>query len=196
MLSAVVAAVCAVVPGWQASRGEPQKGLGSGSRGDDAALQHRWLLGLVAAEMALTLVLLLGAALVLRGFQALVTEDPGFDPQPLLTLAVSLDPNRYVDQSTAERFLMPALERIRSAPGVTEAGALSAIPYDNWGNNFNVRYEGQAGTDPTQLPLVESRVATPGTFAAIGHRLARGRLLNADDRSRRRRRGGGEPRAG
>jgi predicted permease len=64
---------------------------------------------------------------------------------------------------------------------VLEAGALDRIPYQDWGSNFNIRYEGQDDVDPTQRPLVESRTATPGTFSAIGHVLMRGRLLSRED---------------
>jgi predicted permease len=181
LLAAVVAGTCAIAPAWQATAGDPQDALRSGGRGGTGGRSHRWLRALVATEVALSLVLLLSAGLVLQGFRDLVSEDPGFDPDPLLTLAVNVDPDRYGEAAVADNFLEPALDGIRAIPGVLEAGALDRIPYQDWGSNFNIRYEGQDDVDPTQRPLVESRTATPGTFSAIGHVLMRGRLLSRED---------------
>jgi putative ABC transport system permease protein len=181
LLSALVAAACAIAPAWQATAGDPQDALRSGGRGGTGGQSHRWLRALVTTEVALSLVLLLGAGLVMQGFRDLVSEDPGFDPDPMLTLAVNVDPDRYGEAAIVEQFLEPALDRIRAIPGVLEAGALNRIPYQDWGSNFNIRYEGQDDVDPTQRPLVESRTSTPEAFQAIGHRLMRGRLLSRED---------------
>ena len=181
LLTVVVAGICAVAPAWQATASDPQEALRSGGRGGTGGRGHRWLRALVATEVALSLVLLLSAGLVMRGFRELVSEDPGFEPGPLLTLSVNVDPDRYNEASIAEQFLEPALDRIRAIPRVLEAGALNRIPYDNWGSNFNIRYEGEDDVDPTQRPLVESRTGTPGIFPTIGHALMRGRLLSRED---------------
>jgi hypothetical protein len=108
---------------------------------------------------------LLGAGLVIKGFASLIGRDPGFDPEPILTLQTTISPQRYPDGNTVQRFLEPALEKIRAIPGVDAAGSISLIPYDNWGWNFNIRYEGQPGEDPTRLPMTENRVATPEFFS-------------------------------
>jgi predicted permease len=117
----------------------------------------------------------------MRGFQKLVSQTPGFDPQPLLTLQADVPPDRYPDAAAVERFLLPALEAVRSVPGVADAAALSLIPYTNWGWNFNIRYEGRDAPDPTRLPLVETRTATPSLFNTLQMRLLRGRLLEETD---------------
>ncbi len=183
-LAALVALVCGTVPALQAQRVAPADALRGEGRSGSAGRHHRLLRGLIIAEVALSLVLLLGAGLVLRGFERLVSQDPGFDPVPLLTLNVDLAPDRYPDGGTAERFLHPALEQIRALPGVQEAAAISLIPYTDWGWNFNIRYEGQPVEERTRLPLVETRIATPSLFATLGMRLERGRLLSpADDAS-------------
>src|SRR6185503_5725601 len=85
---------------------------------------------------------------------------------------------------TVERFLEPALEKIRAIPGVDAAASISLIPYDNWGWNFNIRYEGQPNDDPTRLPLTENRVATPEFFQVTKQRLIAGRLLGPSDDGR------------
>jgi len=181
LLAAAVAAVCAIAPAWQTADTDPQDALRAGGRSGTGGRSHGWLRALVASEVALSLVLMLGAGLVMRGFRDLVSEDPGFDPEGLLTLTVNVDPDRYRESSSVERFLRPALERIRAIPGVLDAGAINLIPYQRWGNNFNIRYEGQDGSDPTRLPLVESRLATPGFFATLGQSVVRGRLFSEED---------------
>jgi predicted permease len=80
--------------------------------------------------------------------------------------------------------LEPSLAAIRGVPGVQEAASISLIPYVNWGNNSNVRYEGMPGDDPTRLPLVEERRVTPEFFRVTGQRLLSGRLLTAADDDR------------
>jgi putative ABC transport system permease protein len=180
-LSLLVALGCGFVPAWQAQRADPQQVLRAEGRSGGDRHQHRLLRGLVVAEVSLSLVLLLGAGLLLRGFERLVNQEPGFDPAPLLTLEVNLPPDRYPDGTAFERFLQPALEALRSRPGVEAAAAVSVIPYDNWGWNFNIRYEGQPGEDPTRLPLTETRVVTPSYFDTMGLSLLRGRLFSPVD---------------
>jgi predicted permease len=95
-----------------------------------------------------------------------------------------VSPARYQDGAAVSRFLEPAVAAIEQIPGVDHAGSISLLPYDNWGWNFNIRYEGQSAEDQTRLPIVENRVVTPGFFAATGQRLARGRLLTPSDDER------------
>ncbi len=69
-------------------------------------------------------------------------------------------------------------------PGVEEAAAISLLPYDRWGWNFNIRYEGQPNDDPSRLPLVENRIVTPEFFRVTGQRLMEGRILEPGDGDR------------
>jgi putative ABC transport system permease protein len=121
---------------------------------------------------------------VLRGFARLVSKEPGFDPRQVLTLEAAVSPDRYPEGTSVRRFLDPVLTAIRRIPGVESAAAISLIPYENWGWNFNVRYEGQPGEDPTRLPMVERRVATADFFRVTGQRLLAGRLLGDGDDGR------------
>ena len=180
-LGVAVAFTCGVAPAWQAQRADPQQALRAEGRGGAGGHHHRFLRGLVMVEVALSLVLLVGAGLVVRGFQELVARDPGFDPAPLLTLTVDVPADDYPDGTSVERFLLPALEAVRGTSGVRQAAFISLIPYTNWGWNFNIRYEGQPGDDPTRLPLTENRVVTPSFFETVGQPLLRGRLLTAAD---------------
>jgi predicted permease len=183
-LAVLVALVCGGLPAWRSSAVDPQDALRDGRGGGTSRAHHRVLQSLVVAEVALSLMLLLGAGLVLKGFASLMGRDPGFDPEPILTLQTTISPQRYPDGNTVQRFLEPALEKVRAIPGVEAAASISLIPYDNWGWNFNIRYEGQPGDDPTRLPLTENRVATPEFFQVTKQKLVAGRLLGAQDDGR------------
>lgn len=179
-LALLVALLCGAAPAWRGSRTDPQDALRE-DRGSSGREQHGALRSLVALEIALSLVLLIGAGLVLKGFAGLLRKEPGFDTSGLLTMQVSTSAARYASGSAVSGFLEPALEAIRAVPGVTAAAAITLIPYDNWGNNWNVRFEGMAGDDPTRLPIVENRSVSPGFFDVTGQRLVAGRLLRQSD---------------
>jgi putative ABC transport system permease protein len=132
----------------------------------------------------LSLVLLLGAGLVMKAFVGLLQKDPGFDPAHILALRVTTSAERYGDRSPARAMLAPALDAIRAVPGVADAAAINLMPYESWGSNSNIRYEGMPGDEPTRLPLVEQRSVTPAFFAVTGQRLLAGRLLLPSDDDR------------
>lgn len=180
LVAVAVGLVAGVVPAWQAQRTKPQRAL-AGYRSGASRSQHRFLRTLVVVEVALSLVLLVGAGLVIRGFTELTARDPGFDPEPLLTLQVTLAPDSYTDISTVDAFVTPAFDAIRAVPGAEQAAYIHLLPYEGWGWNFNVRYEGQSAEDPTQRPLVENRYISPSFFETLGMTLLAGRLFEPSD---------------
>jgi putative ABC transport system permease protein len=184
LIAAVVSLVCGTVPALQSRRGNPQDALRSSGRTGASRGHHRFLRVMVAVEVGLSLVLVLGAGLVMRGFETLVGRDPGFDPETLLALNVSIPPDRYENQSTPDVFLAPTLQAIRAVPGVQDAGSINLVPYVNWGWNFNIHWEGRPVEERTRLPLTEIRSATPSLFATLGMKLLNGRLLSDDDAAR------------
>jgi putative ABC transport system permease protein len=184
ILGFVVAVVCGAVPAWRASTVDPQDALRSGRGAGSGRGHHRALRALVVLEIGLSLMLLIGAGLVLKGFAGLLGNDPGFETAHLLTLDVTVSQARYPNQSTVQNFLEPAVEAIRALPGVQGVGAINLMPYVSSGNNSNVRYAGRPADDPTRLPLVEYRRVTPSFFDATKQRLISGRLLLASDDER------------
>jgi predicted permease len=184
VLALLVAVACGAVPAWRGASIDPQDALRDGRGGGTGVAHHRALDLLVVAEVALSLVLLTGAGLVMKGFAKLASAEPGFDPRPILTLGASVSAKQYPDQQGTTRFLEPALDAIRAIPGVEAVGAISLVPYADWGWNSNVRYEGMPATDPTTLPIVENRIATPGFFRVTGQRLIAGRMLRESDDER------------
>jgi len=180
-LAVLVAGACGIVPAWRGASVDPQDALRGGRGGGTGREQHRALRTLVVLEIALSLVLLVGAGLVLKGFAGLLGNDPGFETDHVLKLTVTTSPARYAKQPAASAFLDPALEAIRAVPGVESAGSISLVPYLDWGVNSAVRYEGQPKIDPSRQPIVEHRGVSPGFFAVTHQRLIAGRLLQPTD---------------
>ena len=180
-LSIIVAVVAGIAPAVRAARVDPQDALRGGRGGGTRREQHRALRSLVILEISLSLILLIGAGLVLKAFAKLLSNDPGFDAARIVTLQVSTSSTRYPDQTTVQRFLEPALTAIEAVPGVEAAATISALPYETWGNNSSIRYEGQPAVDDTHLPIVEQREVTPGFFSVTKQRLISGRLLLPTD---------------
>lgn len=180
-IAVAVSLVCAAAPAWRTTTIDPHDAL-RGGRGAGAGREHhRALRTLVVAEIALSLVLLIGAGLILKAFSQLLGRDPGFETEHVLALDVTVAAARYPSNTSARRFLQPALEAIRKLPGVDAAASINLVPYVNWGWNSNIRYEGMPGDDPTRLPLVEQRTVTPEFFAVTHQRLISGRLLALGD---------------
>jgi predicted permease len=181
IITAMVAVWCGIIPAWHIAKSDPQDALRSGTRAGIARAHHRFLRGLVVTEVAVSALLLLGAGLLVRSFLGLLERSPGFDSGSLLTMVVDVSPERYTDVDAVRGFLLPGLEAVRNLPGVEDAGIISRVPYINWGNNFNIRYEGVPGDDPTQLPLTENRVVTPSFFSTFEMTLLRGRMFTNSD---------------
>jgi predicted permease len=136
---------------------------------------------LVAAQVAIALVLLTGAALLFASFRRVTAIDPGFAANHLLTGTVSLPRARYTTDVQMRAYAARALERIRALPGVEVAGLTDSIPF---GDNFNdsvMLPEGFAARRGEPLITVDQETITPGYAEAMRLRLRRGRLLNEGD---------------
>ena len=138
-LSVVVAIACGIVPAWRGAAVDPQDALRGGRGGGAGREQHR-ALGARGSRIALSLVLLIGAGLTLKGFAGLLGNDPGFETEHVLTMDVTTAPTRYATRPAPKAFLEPAIEAIDALPGVESAASISAIPFVNWGNNSTIWY--------------------------------------------------------
>jgi putative ABC transport system permease protein len=181
VLSIVVALVCGAAPAWRSVKVDPQDALRGGRGGGAGRAQHRALRSLVVLEITMSLVLLIAAGLVLKGFAQLIALDPGFDAGRILTLRVTSSAARYPNNTGARNFVEPVVDAIARVPGVEAASPISAVPYISWGNNSGTRYEGVPDDNATRLPIVEVRGVTPGFFDVTKQRLVAGRLLRATD---------------
>jgi predicted permease len=177
--AAVVAALAfGVVPALRASRadlGQVLKTRGAGGGGG-----HRLRNGVVVAEVALSIVLLVGAGLMVRSFAALQRVEPGYDPGEVLTFNLSLPNARYATQEERAGFALRLKDRLEAIPGVERVGA--AFPLPLTGAAFNGRYGTEAAlSDPTLYRQADYRMVVPGYFEAMGTRVLAGRTFTRAD---------------
>jgi predicted permease len=151
----------------------------SGSRSGAGARTRRPQKALVVVEVALSLVLLVGAGLLIRSFLRLASVAPGFDPHHVLTAQVSL-PSLYQTGGRQVAFFARLLERVRGLPGVVSAGATAVLPLRGFTMAAPVTVEGHAGAAPEAADAALD-IVTPGYFSALHIPLMAGRLLDARD---------------
>jgi putative ABC transport system permease protein len=177
LFTAVVAIVTGILsgalPALRAGRSDLNDALKEGGR-SDAAVGIRTRRSLIACEVALSVVLLMGATVMLRSLLALRTVDAGFDPRNVLTLRVSLPQTRYATPAQIDTFFAETMRRIRSLPGVQAAGAIDDLPVQG-GSVQPIVPEGTPELLPSDQPTVEVRKITPGYVRAMGIPLLRGR---------------------
>ncbi len=173
-LAVLTALVFGAFPAWRTACRDPAIGLREGGRG---LLSGRGRLGrgLVVAEMALAVTLLVGAGLLLRSFVELRRVDPGFGVANALTFRTALPEALYADNAQRVAFYRALEERLRSAPGVEAVGASVGLPLSDVYFNFSFEVEGRPPLPPAQQPSLETRVVTPGYFRAIGIPIVAGR---------------------
>ena len=136
---------------------------------------------LAVAEIALALVLLVGAALLIRSFVTLIDVDPGYDPSNVLTTSLNLPQGKY-DADTRTAFLTQLLERVEQAPRVEAAGIVSFLPLTSGEARVIVQVEGQPA--PARIedrPTARPQTVSAGYLRAMGLRLVAGRWLSPAD---------------
>ncbi|WP_426752201.1 ABC transporter permease [Myxococcus sp. Y35] len=170
-----------VLPALQVSRLDVRGGLASaGASNTVPGFGRRLGASLVAAEVALSLVLLVGAGLLGRAFLQLLGTSTGLAPGPVLTLHLAIPDDRFfkdgaLDAELPRRLLEPVLESVRALPGVTAAGMTSVLPIQRAWNNARYLVEGAPIPEPGDEPRAERRATSPGYFAAMGVPLRQGR---------------------
>jgi putative ABC transport system permease protein len=182
VVSVVVALVFGLVPAIQASRAGLRDTMNAFS-GATSGGSGRLLAGLVVAEVALALMLLVGAGLMTRSFAQLMRVSPGFEPANLLALQIYLPQAKYKTGLDRTRFYMNAIHRVGSLPGVRSAAGVSALPMYPVGIDFALPFtiEGQAAPANGEEPRADIRTATPGYFETMKIALVRGRFIDARD---------------
>ncbi|HMD06825.1 MAG TPA: ABC transporter permease [Candidatus Acidoferrum sp.] len=190
VISLLTGLVFGFIPAWQAGRANLQDTLKETGQSTSAARGSRRLRGfLVISEIALAVLLLVGAGLLIRSFQHLLVVSPGFEPQHLLSMRVSLPAKVYPDGTPVQTFYQKLLNRVKTVPGVQAAGAISELPLSESYSSGSTFVEQSSATDiprATQfanLPYIEAddRAAAPGYFEAMQIPLLRGRFLTDAD---------------
>jgi len=172
--ASIVAAILAgALPALRAGRTDFNDALKEGGRSDGAVgIRTRRLL--IVCEVALSVVLLMGAGVMLRSLSALRHVEAGFDPRNVLTMQVALPQVRYQTPALTTAFFDSALQRIRGLPGVEAAAAIDNLPVQG-GSVQPIVHEGQPELLPRDQPTAAVRKITPGYLKTMRIQLLRGR---------------------
>jgi putative ABC transport system permease protein len=180
-VSVLTGVLFGLVPALQASRSDLNEGLKeSGRGGSDSPRRHRLRASLVVAEVALSLVLLVGAGLMIRSFSRLLAVDPGFQADHVLTAFVSLPNSKYQKREEQVAFFERLLDRLRTVPGVAAAGIISDLPLFG-GSSTGFDVDGRPAALPGQRPMTDYRIISPDYFSAMGMKLLKGRAFSRFD---------------
>ncbi|HEY3026114.1 MAG TPA: ABC transporter permease [Pyrinomonadaceae bacterium] len=170
-----------LVPALRSARVNVQESLKEGSRGSAPASHRRVNNAFVIAQFALSLMLLIGAGLLLQSFKKLTSVDPGFKPENVLTARIELPEKKYTDDTQIRGFYQRLLERVQGLPGVRSAGLSSMVPFGSSGDGNVFTVEGQDPDPDKQLPVAWWRDVTPDYFSAMGIPLLKGRTFRDID---------------
>jgi len=170
-----------LAPAMRASRVNLSATLKEGGRSMAGSGNHRLRSLLVVAEVALSLVLLIGAGLLVRSFLSVQHVDPGFAAQNVLSLRLSVSGTTYEKQPRRMIFYKQLWERLRQLPGVESAGGSTILPLSggiSWGS---ISIEGYVPESGQSLIQADGRIATVGYFETMKTPLIRGRFFNEQD---------------
>jgi predicted permease len=144
----------------------------------------RLLSGLVVVEVALALMLLVGAGLMTRSFAQLMRVSPGFEPGNLLAVQIYLPQSKYRTGIDRTRFYMDTIHRVGAIPGVYSAAGVSTLPMYPVGIDYALPFtiEGRAAPTNGEEPRADIRTATPGYFETMKIALRKGRFIDGRDR--------------
>jgi len=180
-ISLATAILFGLVPAIQVSRPQLQAALQQGSQRTGVGGSRVLRRAFVVAEIALALVLLTGAGLLMRSFARLISVDPGFATEHLLTMEMFTAPAKYEDKQKRSRYLENILTEIRDVPGVQAAGSTHFLPLT--GLVSGSCFAPAPGPQPdTSSPSADFLVISPGYFQAMGTPMLSGRDVGAQDR--------------
>jgi len=182
-LAILTALAFGLIPAIQASRPRLIESLKDGGRGATVgAARQRLRRGLVVAEIALALPLLVAAGLSVMTVHRFLYGPQGFEPDRALTMQLVLPAVRYPSEVERRRFAETAVQQLRQTPGVEIAAAVNVIPAA--GNNWTraIEIDGKPNPDPNNPPTVDYRAATADLFAALGIPILAGRAFTEADR--------------
>lgn len=179
--SLLTALIFGLVPALRSSRLNLSESLKEAGRSLAGSVGgNRFRRGLIIAEFALSLALLVSASLMIRSFFHLIRGDLGFKSDRVLTLRAFLPGYKYKTEGQDRAFMDRVLSQMQALPGVQSASSVTFLPLSGWYGIRDFTIEGRAAQDPGQQSLWSS--VTPDYFRTMGIPLLRGRLFTADDR--------------
>src|SRR5262249_39744640 len=175
-----------LAPAIQASKPDLNDSLKEGGRTGSGSKQRIRSI-LIIAEIAMALVLLVGAGLVIRSFAILGKVSPGFDARNVVALDLSLGPRVYSDPLRVSNLYRQLFQSLKSVPGVQAAAATTLLPLDGSDNELFFYINGRPIPQPSELPLAMSYFTTPDYFNAMRIPLLKGRFFDDHDNENTRR---------
>ena len=181
-VSILVGVIIGLIPGLRAHRFNLNQTLNEGGRADSETRGGRRLRNaLVVLEVALTVPLLISAALMLKSSYLLQNVNRGIDLNNVLTMQTSLPKAKYSNPQQTAAFYHQVLQRVQVEPGVQSASAVNFIPLTNLGDATAINIEGGAPPPPGEKITVSYRVIDPNYFRTLGIPLLRGRYFTEQD---------------
>lgn len=182
VVSILTALVFSVLPALKASRPDINEVLKAGAKtATSSGSSQLWRDSLVIAEVALGLVLLIGAGLMMRSFASLTNVHPGFDPNNVLTGRITLSGAAYEDPEARKRYVSQTLERLKALPGVESAALVAPMPFSGADIGGDFKFEGQPVPEPGREPAAYVRNVTSDYFKTIRIPLLKGRYFSEAD---------------
>jgi len=173
-----------IAPAWQISRLDRFDSLREGGRSGSAGLRRQKMRsGLVIGEVALALVLLVGAGLFLRSLASLQDVNPGFQPLGLISGSVTLPDAQYGDAAKQIAFYNAVLDRLSTLPGVSNVAAAVPVPFTGQSGSASFSIEGRPSPPGDPGPHGDIGFVSPGYFATMKIPVKRGRVFTDQDRS-------------
>ncbi len=171
------------IPTLKASRPDVNEVLKSGIKAATSGRSLRfWRDSLVVSEIALSLILLVGAGLMIKSLSQLVNVPPGFDPENVITGGVSLTKANYDKPEQCVTYVSQTLERLKAMPGVESAAFVAPMPFSGGNVGSDFRIEGRPTPEAGKEPAANNRSVTPDYFQAMKIALIRGRYFSDQDK--------------
>ena len=181
-ISVAVGILAGVLPALRLTRNNVSQSLKQGlGRTDADSSGNRTRSILVVSEVALALMLLVGAGLMIRSFQNLHGVNPGFDSHNVLTMTAMVSRAKFPTPDRQINFFERVLQRVRTLPGVESAGVVDDIPLDNGGSHQPVAIEGRPTLPMSEQPEVDVRLISTGYMRAMRIPILRGRDIRDAD---------------
>jgi putative ABC transport system permease protein len=180
-ISVVTGVLFGLIPAWQASCPDPGNALKAGGPRSSEGGRNRVRSSLVVTEVALSLMLLVGAGLLIRTFAGLLNTNPGFETKGVLSLDLPLSRTKYKTPEQQSAAFQQIVQTVRSVPGVTEASVVSNLPLSGGEIENSFQIEGRTPFAPGEAPTADYTIAGPDYFRTLNIPLLRGRAFTEHD---------------
>ncbi|PYV49526.1 MAG: ABC transporter permease [Acidobacteria bacterium] len=182
VISLFTGILAGILPALHLSRSNVNQALKQGlGRTDSDSGGNRMRSTLVVVEVSLSLVLLIGAGLMIRSFQFLRQVNPGFESHGVLTLTAAVSRGKFAEPLQQISFFERVLDRVRTLPGVVSAGVIDDVPLNGTGSHQPIAVEGRPVVPMSEQPEVDVRLVSAGYMSALRIPVLRGRDFGAAD---------------